>query len=107
MYAAEAGPVGCTKLDLFNLWIVPKDDEEALDKGLLGINSRWDAFVHDELVPNYPSWAEKYATENPKFAKDILRLAPTLDLHPGQLGQVMEPATDIRPLARPGDRSSG
>lgn len=68
-----------TKLDLFNLWIVPKDDEDALDKGLLDINSRWDAFVHDELVPNYPSWVEKYATENPKFAKDILRLAPTLD----------------------------
>lgn len=68
-----------TKLDLFNLWIVPKDDEEALDKGLLDINARWDAFVNDELLPNYPSWVEKYATENPKFAKDILRLAPTLE----------------------------
>jgi hypothetical protein len=68
-----------TKMDLFNLWIVPKDDEEALDKGLLDINSRWDAFVHDELLPNYVSWVEKYATDNPSFSKDILRLAPTLE----------------------------
>jgi len=68
-----------TKMDLLDLWIVPSEDHDSLAKGLLDINHRWDEFVHNELLPNYVSWVERYAVENPNESADILRLAPTLD----------------------------
>lgn len=66
-------------MDLLPLWIVPIADRESLAKGLLDIHGRWEEFVHNDLLPNYPKWVEKYAQDNKAEATDILRLAPTLD----------------------------
>lgn len=67
-----------TKLEALGVWLVPEDHAAELERRLAAINAEWDKFCNEKLFPNYLSWVQEYASQNPNDALDIIRLAPTL-----------------------------